>query len=113
MPTIPAGARAALKGYNWLREDVITPHNIWPRESVISLQNIEKVKRLQPSPTELRCTMAQFAITWCLKPLRSTVITVASRSEQVTENMKAVEVVEKLDRDMMERTEEALETSAR
>ena len=94
---IPTGTRATLKGYDWLREHVITP------------QNIEKVKRLQPIAVDLGCTMAQFAIAWCLRnPDVSTVITGASRPEQVTENMKAVEVVEKLDTDVVERTEQAL-----
>ena len=94
---IPAGARASLKGYDWLREHVITP------------QNLEKVKQLQPIAADLGCTMAQFAIAWCLKnPYVSTVITGASRPEQVSENMKAIEIVEKLDNDAMERTEKAL-----
>ena len=94
---MPAGTRATLKGYDWLREHVITS------------QNIEKVKQLQPIAADVGCTMAQFAIAWCLKnPDVSTVITGASRPEQVTENMKAIEVVEKLDNDVLERTEQAL-----
>jgi len=94
---IPAGTRATLKGYDWLREHVVTP------------QNIEKVKQLQPIAADVGCTMAQFAIAWCLKnPDVSTVITGASRPEQVTENMKAIEVVERLDSDVLERTEQAL-----
>ena len=94
---IPAGTRATLKGYDWLREHVVTP------------QNIEKVKQLQPIAADVGCTMAQFAIAWCLRnPDVSTVITGASRPEQVTENMKAIEVVERLDSDVLERTEQAL-----
>ena len=94
---IPQGTRATLKGYDWLREHVITP------------QNIEKVKQLQPIAADLDCTMAQFAIAWCLKnPDVSTVITGASRPEQVTENMKAIEIVEKLDSSVLERVEQAL-----
>jgi voltage-dependent potassium channel beta subunit len=94
---IPKGTRATLKGYEWLREHVITP------------QNIEKVKRLQPIAADLGCTMAQFAIAWCLKnPYVSTVITGASRPEQVTENMKAIEIAEKIDRSVMERVDGAL-----
>ena len=94
---IPSGTRATLKGYDWLREHIITT------------KNIEKVKLLQPIAADLGCTMAQFAIAWCLKnPYVSTVITGASRPEQVTENMKAVEVVEKLDTDIMDRAEKVL-----
>ena len=94
---IPAGTRATLKGYEWLKEHVITP------------QNIEKVKQLLPIAAELNCTMAQFAIAWCLKsPYVSTVITGASRPEQVTENMKAIEIAEKLDVNVMERVDASL-----
>ena len=89
---LPPDTRASLKGYEWLREHVIT------------LQNIEKVKKLQPIATELGVTMAQLALAWCLKnPNVSTVITGASRPEQVTENMKAIEVVSKLNSDAMGR----------
>jgi len=94
---IPTGSRAALQGYEWLKEHVITP------------QNIEKVKQLQPVAADLDCTMAQFALAWCLKnPYVSTVITGASRPEQVTENMKAIEVVKKISSDVMERIEKIL-----
>ncbi len=91
---LPAGSRATLKGYEWLREHVITP------------DNIAKVKQLEPIAKDLDCTTAQLSLAWCLKnPNVSTVITGASRPEQVSENMKAVEVVPKLDSGAMERIE--------
>jgi len=94
---IPQGTRATLKGYEWLREYVITP------------QNIEKVKKLQVIAKELGTTMAQLGLAWCLKnPNVSTVITGASRPEQVVENMKAPEVVPKISSDVMERIETIL-----
>jgi voltage-dependent potassium channel beta subunit len=94
---IPPNTRATLKGYEWLREHVITP------------QNIEKVKKLQPIAKELDCTMAQLALAWCLKNKNvSTVITGATRPQQVVENMKAPEVVPKLTSDVMERIEAVL-----
>jgi aryl-alcohol dehydrogenase-like predicted oxidoreductase len=53
--------------------------------------------------------MAQFAIAWCLKnPNVSSVITGASRPKQITENMKAIEISEKLDTNVMERVDEVL-----
>jgi len=55
---IPAGSRAALPGYEWLREAVITE------------ERIGIVKRLQPVADDLGCTMAQMAIAWCLKNLQ-------------------------------------------
>lgn len=53
--------------------------------------------------------MAQMALAWCLKnPHVSTVITGASRVEQVLENMSALEVVEKLTPEVMTRIDEVL-----
>ncbi len=94
----PAGSRATLKGYEWLRENVMTP------------ENVAKVKKLEPIAKHLDCTMAQLSIAWCLKnPNVSTVITGASRPEQVAENMKAVDVLPKLDSSILERIDSALE----
>ena len=94
---IPTDSRAALKGYEWLQENVITP------------QRIEIVKNLAPIAKDLGCSMAQLAIAWCLKnPNVSTVITGASRVAQVHDNMKALQFVEKLTPDVMERIEKVL-----
>ena len=95
---IPPGSRGALEGYEWLREQVITP------------ENIAKVNRLEPIAKDLDCTMAQLALAWCLKnPNVSTVITGATRPEQVVENMKALEVAPKLDKEIMQKIETVLE----
>jgi voltage-dependent potassium channel beta subunit len=94
---IPQGTRATLSGYEWLREYIITP------------QNIEKVKKLQVIAKETNATMAQLALAWCLKnPNVSTVITGASRPEQVVENMKAPEIAQRLSSDLMERMDAIL-----
>lgn len=93
---IPPDSRAALKGYEWLQRG-ITP------------ERIEKVRRLAEIARDLGCTTAQLALAWCLKnPNVSTVITGASRPEQVTENMKAIEVAPKLTDEVLERIEEVL-----
>ncbi len=94
---IPPGSRAALDGYQWLQNHVITP------------ENNETVTGLEPIARDLGCTMAQLALAWCLKnPNVSTVLTGASRPEQVVENMKAVDVAPKLGSDVMERIETVL-----
>jgi voltage-dependent potassium channel beta subunit len=94
---IPSGSRATLAGYEWLRENTITP------------QNIEKAKQLEPIARDLGCTLAQLALAWCLNnPNVSTVITGASRPEQVSENMKSLEVASKLDSGVLERIEDIL-----
>ena len=91
---IPPGSRATLPGYEWLRKNVIIP------------QNVEKAKQLEPIARDIGCTMAQLALAWCLKnPNVSTVITGASRPEQVRENMKALEVAPKLGSAFVEQIE--------
>ncbi|CAL5873881.1 uncharacterized protein PFLUO_LOCUS8164 [Penicillium psychrofluorescens] len=58
---------------------------------------IAKVRELGAVAKELGCTTAQLALAWCLSNEQvSTVITGASRPEQVKENMKALDVYEQL-----------------
>ena len=97
---IPEGTRATLPGYEWLRQRF---------ENDEARRNLEKVKQLQPLAQELGCSMAQLALAWCLKnPNVSTVITGASKPEQVTENMQALDVAPKLTGEVMERIEAIL-----
>jgi voltage-dependent potassium channel beta subunit len=98
---IPEGSRSTLEGYEWLRSRLEGPE--------VAAQ-IEKVKELTVVATEIGCTMAQLAIAWCLaNPNVSTVITGASKPEQVRENMKAMEVCEKLTPDVLDRIEEIVD----
>lgn len=95
---IPADSRGALKGYEWLLPRLTNP------------EEIAKVKALQVVAGDLGCTVAQLAIAWCLKnPHVSTVITGASRVSQVHENMKSMDVVEKLTSDVIEQVEAILQ----
>lgn len=98
---IPKGSRLDLEGFDWLREGY---------ESEQGVEKIKKVAELMPIADELGCSMAQLALAWCLKnPNVSTVITGASKPEQVVENMAALEFVPKLDDVVMERIEEVLD----
>ncbi len=82
---IPADSRGALKGYEWL-------HNKLTDE-----QKLAKVAALDLIAKELGCALSQLALAWCLKnTFVSTVITGASRVEQVHENMKAADVVDRI-----------------
>jgi aryl-alcohol dehydrogenase-like predicted oxidoreductase len=64
------------------------------------------VAKLGELAKELGCTTAQLAIAWCLKnPNVSTVITGASRVEQVAENMKALAVAALITPEVMARIE--------
>jgi len=95
---IPADSRLAMKDLDWLKESHYKP------------ELIEKVKALAPIAADLGCTLAQMAIAWCLKnPNVSSIITGASRPEQVHENMKALEVVPKLTSIVMEQIDAVLQ----
>ena len=92
---IPEGSRAALQGHESLQD----------RASDEELT--VKVRGLVAVADELECTPAQLAIAWCARnPDVSTVITGASRVEQVEENMQALDVLARLDDGVMARIDE-------
>ncbi len=77
---IPADSRATVKGYELLADELIDP------------ENNRKVQQLKPLAEDMGATLAQFAIAWCLQNKNvSTVLTGASRVEQVQENLKALQ----------------------
>lgn len=89
---VPEGSRVTLPGYEWLRNLVTDP------------DRNEKVRALESIAKELDCTLAQLAIAWCAKnPNVSSVITGASRVEQVQENLGALDVLARLTEDVMAR----------
>ncbi len=91
---IPAGSRGTVENYAFLRE------------RLTDTRRNEIAGRLEPLARELGCTLAQLALAWCLaNPRVSTVITGATRADQIGENMKAVDVVPKLTADIVARIE--------
>ncbi|MBK9179755.1 MAG: aldo/keto reductase [Acidimicrobiales bacterium] len=94
---VPDGSRAALPGYEWLRDRLVDP------------ADNERVGRLAAVAGELACSLAQLAIAWCARnPHVSSVITGASRPEQVTENMGALDVIPLLDAEVLARIDDAV-----
>ncbi|MEW6178763.1 MAG: aldo/keto reductase [Chloroflexota bacterium] len=88
---IPSGSRASHEDMAWLRER-ITP------------ERIAIVRQLTALAQELGLTTSQLAIAWVLRRKEvSSVITGASRLEQLDENLAAAEAVEKLTNDILER----------
>jgi aryl-alcohol dehydrogenase-like predicted oxidoreductase len=66
------------------------------------------VRALAAIAEDLDCSLAQMALAWCARnPHVSTVITGASRVEQVHENMGALDVLPRLTDDVMARIKEA------
>ena len=94
---IPEGSRATLPGYEWLRDRLTDP------------DANAKVRALGGLAEELSCSLAQLALAWCVKnPHVSTVITGASRPEQVHENLGALDVLGRLYDVTMSRIEEIM-----
>ena len=87
---VPPGSRGALESYAFLREGLTDP------------TKNQAVAKLEAVAAELSCTLAQLSLAWCLANRNvSTVITGATKVEQVMENMKALEVVQKLTPDVL------------
>jgi len=96
---VPDDSRLAAEGYEWLQDRVLVD------------EKLEMVQQLGDVAHDLGCSTAQLALAWCLQnPNVSTVITGASKPHQVEENMQAIEVVDRLDGDVMERIESILDT---
>ena len=95
---VPEDSRGALQGYEWLRDRLTDEQK---NAAVLELKGVAD---------ELDCTLAQLAIAWCARnPNVSTVITGASRPEQVTENMKALDVLPRITDEVAERMEAIVE----
>lgn len=94
---VPRGSRAELQGYDWLRTQLTdTAKN-------------EVVRKLAAIADSVGCTVGQLAIAWILQnPRVSTVITGASRVEQVSENMKAQEVASQITPEIKAQIERAV-----
>ncbi|GAB5491052.1 MAG: aldo/keto reductase [Phototrophicaceae bacterium] len=94
---IPDDSRMALESYGWLR-DMLTSDEGQAR--------LEKVREMSKIADDLGATMAQLALAWTLKnPNVSTAITGATKVSQVEDNLKAVDLLEKLDDSVMETIE--------
>jgi len=93
---IPEGSRGTLPGYEWLRSMLTDP----ARNAA--------VRELRGIADELGATLSQLSIAWCARNQHvSSVITGASRVEQVRENLGALDVLARLDDKVCERIEAA------
>jgi voltage-dependent potassium channel beta subunit len=93
----PADSRLAIQGFEWLKER-------WIQE-----EKIKKVKELAGLAKEINTTLASLAIAWCIKnPNVTTAILGATKKEQLLENLKALDVVERLTPTVIERIESIL-----
>jgi voltage-dependent potassium channel beta subunit len=93
---VPQGSRASLENMAWVKER-ITP------------DRIARVRQLTSIAQELGITTSQLAIAWILRRKEvSSVITGATRMEQLDENLGAAEAVEKLTNEVLEKIEKIM-----
>ncbi len=96
---VPKGSRFALEGFDWLRDR-------WMLDD-----RIKKVKKLGELASKLGTTTAALSIAWCIKnPDVTTAILGATKKQQLTDNLKALEVVNLLTPEVMEKIEGIMKT---
>jgi voltage-dependent potassium channel beta subunit len=98
---IPDDSRMALEQYKFLRDGL---------ESTEGQERVAKAQELATIAGDLGCSLAQLAIAWCLSNKHvSSVILGASRASQLTENLAALDVLDKLDDGILESIEGILD----
>lgn len=94
---IPDDSRGALRGYEWLRDRLTDP------------ATKVQLRKLKVVADDLGCSLAQLALAWCASnPNVSTVILGASKVSQLEENLGALDVLPKLEGDVLVRIDEAV-----
>uniref|UniRef100_A0A4W6CX02 Potassium voltage-gated channel subfamily A regulatory beta subunit 2 n=1 Tax=Lates calcarifer TaxID=8187 RepID=A0A4W6CX02_LATCA len=85
---IPPNSRASLKGYQWMKDKILSEEGHRQQVKLIELQAVAE---------RLGCTLPQLAIAWCLRNERvNSVLLGASRTDQLMENIRAIQVLPKL-----------------
>lgn len=106
---IPAGSRLAFEKAEWLKNQLLSGAGLNGLEEKNFDTILEKVEQLKPIAESVGATVAQLALAWTIiNPNVSTVITGASRKEQVVENLKALEISKKLTPEVLEKIEKVL-----
>jgi voltage-dependent potassium channel beta subunit len=96
---IPENSRMAIPGFDWLKD------------KTLSESRLDKVRKLRTVADKLGTSLAILSIAWCIKnPNVTTAILGATRKEQLTENLKALDIYPKLTDDMMQEIEEIFQT---
>lgn len=96
---IPDGSRLALEGFEWLKDRTLAG------------DRLARVKELGTVADELGTSLATLSIAWCIRnPNVTTAILGATKPEQLTENLKALDVLPKLTDEVMERIDTIIGT---
>ncbi len=96
---IPEGSRLGMEGFEWLRDR-------W-----VLNDKVEKVKKITAVAKALNVSVAALSIAWCIKnPNVTTAILGATKKEQLTDNLKALEVLPLLTPEVLQSIEDIMGT---
>lgn len=96
---IPEGSRLSIEGFEWLKDRLMVT------------EKIERVKQLTAFATELGVSVAALSIAWTIKnPHVTTAILGATKTEQLTDNLKALDVLPLLTNEVMEKIDNIMQT---
>jgi voltage-dependent potassium channel beta subunit len=96
----PDDTRLGIEGMEWLKD------------STLREENLQKVRKMTAFAKEVGISMANLAISWCLKnPNVSTVILGASKLSQLEENLKSLDALPKLTDEVLNKMEEILDNT--
>ena len=94
---IPKGSRMEIESLSWIKDKVWSP------------ENQEKVKQLNSLAQELDVSLTNLSIAWCLKnPNVSSVILGATKTNQLEENLKSLDVLPLLTEEVMANIEDIM-----
>lgn len=94
---IPKGSRMEIESLSWIKDKVWSP------------ENQEKVQALHNLASDLGVSLTNMSLAWCLKNSNvSSVILGATKTHQLEENLKSLEVLPKLTTELMEKIDEVM-----
>ncbi len=97
---IPDGSRLSLENFSWLKEQFETHEG---------KAKIEKARKLENIAKEIGISLTHLSLAWCLKnPNVSSVILGATNKKQLSENLKALDSLELLTPEIINRIEEVV-----
>jgi aryl-alcohol dehydrogenase-like predicted oxidoreductase len=99
---IPEQSRVNVPGYEWLKQQL---------QSSEGKSRLEKVKQLKDLADKNGLPLVNLALGWCLQNTHvSTVILGASRVEQLIQNLKTLDYLDKFTPELMAAIEEIVQT---
>ena len=96
---IPENSRLALPEMSWLKDKVMAD------DRIKSIKNLDKIAK------ELGVSLAELSIGWCIKnPHVTTAILGATKKQQLIDNLKSIDVMNKLTPEILVKIDDIMQT---